>query len=370
MKFTPLSQTHKRYFHSSAIPPLRLSNPAKTILKQIQSGILRRSQDPGFQLLSYHCRDTEDMEHIPEPIHSEIEQLQEHREYVLQIGERQVHLFWRSRRLSEASRKRVLARIEQWFRFILPLSPTDCAKVLNLHLFFTDHQKHLVPGVVLDSVHANTAFTWSCLPENDIYVYRREEWLKVLIHESFHCLGLDFSGMDSSSADRRILSLFPALKRETDVRLYETYCEMWAEIINLLFFSKRRHRSTVRNGAYHSLLQYERVYSVFQAKKVLRHAGITYADLFVKKEVYQEKTSAFSYYVLKSALMWNVNRFLEWCLVSNEGLVFRREKMDDYVNLVEECCMDTGFQAAFRYTWSDVPVSLRRTMRMSLVEWK
>jgi hypothetical protein len=63
-------------------------------------------------------------------------------------------------------------------------------------------------------------------------LYRMEEWFKVFIHETFHCLGLDFSGMNVSNSNKQILQLFPGCSRDMDVRVYETYCEIWAETLD------------------------------------------------------------------------------------------------------------------------------------------
>jgi hypothetical protein len=57
------------------------------------------------------------------------------------------------------------------------------------------------------------------------------------MHETFHSFGLDFSERHSQNESNQIiLSLFPAVDKKTDIRLFETYCEMWAEIFNLMFY--------------------------------------------------------------------------------------------------------------------------------------
>ena len=56
---------------------------------------------------------------------------------------------------------------------------------------------------ILDQIHVNTAFTYSCIEQsNEIVIFRKEEWLKVLIHESFHNFGLDFSDMNTSECNK------------------------------------------------------------------------------------------------------------------------------------------------------------------------
>ena len=46
--------------------------------------------------------------------------------------------------------------------------------------------------------NVNTAFTLACSPNSEMVIFRREEWKKVFIHETFHTYGLDFSSHDSN----------------------------------------------------------------------------------------------------------------------------------------------------------------------------
>ena len=50
---------------------------------------------------------------------------------------------------------------------------------------------------VLDVEHVNSAVTTSCTTSGSLVIYREEEWFKVLIHELFHVMGLDFSATHS-----------------------------------------------------------------------------------------------------------------------------------------------------------------------------
>ena len=56
--------------------------------------------------------------------------------------------------------------------------------------------------------------------------------------------------------------------------------------------------------------------------KLMNHFGINYSDLYqvsAKRNQYREKTAAFSYFVIKSLLMFNVDAFMEWCLANNSA---------------------------------------------------
>ena len=81
---------------------------------------------------------------------------------------------------------------------------------------------------VLGPNNVNTGYTTRCANGN-ITIYRSEEWFKVLIHESMHYLGLDFS-----IENHDLKSVFPI---DTDILLSECYAESWARILNVYFTS-------------------------------------------------------------------------------------------------------------------------------------
>merc|ERR1711990_305671 len=81
---------------------------------------------------------------------------------------------------------------------------------------------------VLEPFNVNTGYTTRCNLGN-ITIYRKEEWFKVLIHESMHYLGLDF-GVENHN----LHLIFPI---DTEISLAEAYVEFWARIFNIYFVS-------------------------------------------------------------------------------------------------------------------------------------
>ena len=160
-----------------------------------------------------------------------------------------------SSKLAESFFHTCARRIVVWLDVALQFSGKECADTLDCYLFFTDDLKTLPNkssgnekihlndggGVGKDETitprHANTAFTYSCIPKAKIVLFRMEEWFKVFIHESFHCFGLDFSEMNIAESNKHMSKLFPKCQFNMDFRIYETYCETWAETINVIFLA-------------------------------------------------------------------------------------------------------------------------------------
>ena len=114
--------------------------------------------------------------------------------------------------------------IIMWLYILNKYASDSCSKKITIYLYFTKLEKRLPSSniSILDHHNVNTAFTRTCPKDSEIVVFRKEEWFKVLIHETFHNFGLDFSDMNNSNCHNYILSLFPV---NSDVNLYEAYTE-------------------------------------------------------------------------------------------------------------------------------------------------
>ena len=222
--------------------------------------------------------------------------------------------------------------IIMWLYILNEYASKQCASNLVVYFYFTSLEKRLPNSNihVLNENNVNTAFTTTCPKDAEIVVYRKEEWFKVFIHESFHNFALDFSDMNNTECTNYILNIFPV---QSEVNLYESYTEFWAEMINALFCSffslkdKNDVESFLSNSEF--FINFERTYSFFQLAKSLQFMGLSYTDLYSKnihrkvlrETLYKEKTNVLSYYVIKTILMNNYQDFLYWCTKNNLSLL-------------------------------------------------
>jgi hypothetical protein len=246
--------------------------------------------------------------------------------------------------------KQAIEKIYMWFYLIAPYIVTGCSITTNIYIFFTDHTKQLAStkSEPLGELHVNTAFTTHCKPNTSVHIYREEEWFKVLMHETLHNTGIDFSAMDDSPANKIILQAFP-IQSANGIRLYESYCELWAEMMNItcIAFLTARNKKSIPSMLEHidAMLKNEMLYSIFQCVKILHHYNLTYGQLTnvncsVSKKarmLYRENTYVLSYFIAKSILMSQPNHFIEWCMQNNPTIIgFNNtpENIAQYANLV------------------------------------
>jgi hypothetical protein len=203
---------------------------------------------------------------------------------------------------------------------------SECSPQLTIYWYLTSQTKKMPTnsGEDIDEINANTGFTMACPSvANSIYIYRREEWFKVFIHETIHSFGVDFARMPEEEVNNAIFQMFGI---QCDLRLYEAYTETWAEIIHAIFICMTPPQEVVE-----VTLNNERMFSLFQKTKVLDHHRLKYRELCKannsgerRTKKYSEKTPVFSYYVLKSILMFHYNDFIEWCAENNGSIVFQK----------------------------------------------
>jgi hypothetical protein len=235
--------------------------------------------------------------------------------------------------------------IIMWLYILNQYASKQCANTLAVYFYFTSLEKKLPTSniYILDEEHVNTAFTTTCPRDSEIVVFRHEEWFKVFIHETFHNFGLDFSDMNNEESKKCILNIF---KVNSNVNLYESYTEFWAEIMNALFCSflalsdKNNIAEFLSNSEF--FINLERTYSFFQLVKTLNFMGLTYKDMYAKSEhssmirenLYKEKTNVLAYYVIKTILINNYQGFLSWCKNNNFSLLQFKKTL---VNQKEFC---------------------------------
>jgi len=237
-----------------------------------------------------------------------------------------------------------------WLHILTQYASKQCSSSLKIYFYFTSLEKHLPKSNIniLDEININTAFTTSCPKDAEIVVFRKEEWFKVFIHETFHSFGLDFSDMNNYETTRCILNIF---KVNSTVNLYESYTEFWAEIINALFcsFFSLSDKNNIDDFLSTSqiLINLERTYSFFQLVKTLNFMGLKYKDLYSKTEhsrllrdnLYKEKTNVLSYYIIKTILINSYQSFFLWCKNNNLSILqFKKTILNqsEYCKFIEK----------------------------------
>ena len=237
-----------------------------------------------------------------------------------------------------------------WLKIAYKYTSRLCANTMKIFLFLVHQNKNLPNSnlYTLNTYNVNTAYTTTCPIDSQIIVFRKEEWFKVFIHETFHNFAFDFSNMDTTKCHANIINLFPI---NSNVNAYEAYTEFWARILNVCFCSYNRLEDKTNIDEFLTntelYMNLERNYAVFQMVKVLDFMGLNYRCLYEKstlctkmrQSLYKENTNVFAYYVLTLILLNNYQSFLNWCLTNNSILfVFKKTatNMSSFCKFIEQ----------------------------------
>ena len=203
---------------------------------------------------------------------------------------------------------------------------------LNFKLIFTDIGK-TCPTIPVQPAHINSGQTDP--NKNEIMIFRKEEWLKVFIHECFHLFSLDFCDLDITYT-----GMFKDLYNiESEFLLFEAYTEFWARTINLSIVSYY----TVNHISYKEFqeivlinIQVERLFCMAQMNHLLHRMGVTYESLFQELKL-REKTNFFCYYVITSVLFYNYSDTMLWFMNNNINLLqFSNQNVNSFFDFIKQ----------------------------------
>ena len=270
-------------------------------------------------------------------------------EYQIDLGSNKVNIYFlifNENDLSNITKyDNRLKLIIMWLTIALTYSKKSYGKEIRLFMYLTPIKKNLPNNKlnILSQDSCNTAVTTACEKDGEILIFREEEWFKVLIHETFHLLCLDFANMPTyivSEFNKKIRQIMPI---RSEYNLFDSYSEFWATIWNCSFCSYNIiEKNTFKNYAsYIDLcIQSETIFSIFQMNKVLNFMGLTYSQLYIKSEMsgnsiarkylYREKTNVFAYYIIKTLFLFFHVEFMNWCDTHNglSLLKFRQTRLN------------------------------------------
>jgi len=217
-----------------------------------------------------------------------------------------------------------IERIYSLIYFLSNLSERKCSQSLTIYLYMSDFKKKIPTSSskILGPGNVNTGLTSRCTTDNEVIIYREEEWFKVLIHELIHSFGLDFH---SSHDERKELNTIFNVKSEYIIE--EAYVEAWARILNCVICCYHALIDVEKSDDFllslNFTLQLERIYSIYQCDKIFRMMNLQFNDIFKKNKQsshFKEETNVFCYYVLAAALMNNYGHFMKWCATNNNKI--------------------------------------------------
>ncbi len=172
----------------------------------------------------------------------------------------------------------------------------------NIFIWLLDDKKKLPKKKeIISKEHVNSG----CCIDKNIYLWRKEELLKVLLHEMIHSRGLD---KHLYNADNVIMDVFNV---KDNVNINESYTELMATVFNSIFYTIENKKSYKH---FLKIMQTETEHSMEQIHKILHHYDYENLNELYRansKKIFPQKTNVFSYYIVKGFLLNNYGLVIE-----------------------------------------------------------
>ena len=282
--------------------------------------------------------------------------------------------------------KQYIKLIYIWIHIVDDFSLKKCSNKLDVYIYLTPFKKELPNNQlqIIDSRNVNTAYTTGCQKETEIILYRKEEWFKVFIHETFHCFGLDFSDMNLTSINKSIKNIFNV---NIEYKLYESYCETWGRIFNTMiytYFSLHNNHKRLKDKLFIKCFKQnmivESYHSLYQSLNILRFMDMNFKiitdknqnNINICNQLYREKTAVFSYYIITNLLINNYINFLNWCDINNNMLIqFKKTpgNLNKYVEFIQDSCKNKHINKNINELEKNITKSkVTKNLKMTVLE--
>lgn len=294
-------------------------------------------------------------------------------------------------RLKKGQLLQILAR-----SYFIPVYYQD-SKPLIMEIYLSEHQKKKRTN---DNYFGSREINSGSTGGDKITIWRKEEFLKLILHESIHYYQLDRCWdwfPELNKIKEKIDCQFQANNNQ-EYRIYETFTETLALILNSMIVSnnsnnnnnkktKKRNinnriqkKQTLKNRKnennqwelFLEIFEYEKKFSLFQVAKILKIIGITKIEDFLidsennsdkclelrnQNKDYQliQKTSVLEYFFFKTASIIDFDKYLEYQIKKGGKEFYKTRKgielnnINNYYKLILEVTSSKIFQKNVNY---------------------
>ena len=294
--------------------------------------------------------------------------------YPIEIKAENIHL----RVLDKNSPKinmhvRLLSDVMLWMCDIVDGS-RKCEK--NLSVIDFNEDPKLFPekkGKPLGRVEINSGYTSFDTKGNakSIIIFRYEELVKVLIHELIHTFRVDKNLYTNSDVKNYVEQRFPMIthyefecEHKHNILLGEAYVESLAHIFYCIFLSKFLQKRNLFNY----FMEYTIKWSLIQTAKILEHYSVSNFDDFFNSFV-EEHTNTTAYYVIRSAILFNINKFYDFLLSINgteksikDFLYIAPKNVIPFLKFIDECLKNKDFKEKIKEIINKIKEKKKNTL--------
>jgi hypothetical protein len=196
--------------------------------------------------------------------------------------------------------------------FTAQLAPHK-VKEITIKYYLLDTKRVFDNDTYFDKEEVNGGACWSSPVDCDITVWRKEEIVKVTIHELIHGLSYDYK-QDTSDIIKHYQSKYGITSPKMNT--FEAYTEIFAELIHCYLLTRFTHKlypSVSQCDLFSFMVSIEHQFSQMQASKVL--------ELLQHEQDVNKETNVTAYYLIKTELYNDLSNFLNFCFQYNDTII-------------------------------------------------
>jgi hypothetical protein len=230
--------------------------------------------------------------------------------------------------------KQKIQKLMRYYLFVVYLRmklPANPPILFNsnpaIYIFPIAESKKFVKNMGIHEMNSASTHIHKNNYDGDIYLWRKDDIEKVLIHEALHSVHYDLDIIN-----QHVIPELRALEKNGFNRLNinEAYTELGAiYMYNILKLSPK-----AKIGANHkklrALLLKDLEHSLQNSAKLLKINGIKIINDLQNLEGYRQEAAAFSYIILRTGLLWSL---LTKCKDKTKGHTDRLKCLDDFITI-------------------------------------
>ena len=205
--------------------------------------------------------------------------------------------------------------------FVISLFKETPSKRIQIKYYLTDELKKLPEETqLLKPHHINSGSCFHSDKDCEITIWRKEEIVKVTIHELIHALHTQ------PLEDTPELIQYYQQKYNISsekINIDESYVEIWANLLNCFILSLQSKQSS---SAFIQLIQREFDFCNHQSKKIKDYSEMNQKLIDINKH-----TNVLAYYIIRCELFQNLTSFLKYCRMKNNRYICIKDKKDWYL---------------------------------------
>jgi len=196
-----------------------------------------------------------------------------------------------------------------------------------IYIFPVAESKKFVKNMGIHEMNSASTHIHTDKYDGDIYMWRKDDLEKVLIHETLHSVHYDMDIINQT-----VIHELKALEKDGFNRLNinEAYTELCAVYLyNILKLSPKASIGTNRRLLRELLLK-DLQHSLKNCARLLRVNGILSIKNLQDLRGYRQEAAAFSYIILRTGLLWSL---LTKCRSKTKSRTNRLECLDDFLRI-------------------------------------